>query len=278
MKVIKVGGGDGIDYELFCQDLSKQKDYILVHGGSSKLNEVSAKLGHPPRFVTSISGHQSRVTDRPTLEIFSMIYAGYMNKMIVETLQRLGVNAIGLTGIDGRLVEGDRKGALKIVENGRKKLLRGDYSGIIRTVNADLLTLLLENGYVPVLTPPAISKCGVAINVDGDRFAGQVAVALHAEILLLLSNVPGLLLDVGNEDSLVRQLHPAQLDEHTKTVAKGRMKKKLLGAKEALEGGVAKVILGDARGTAPVSAALAGHGTIIAQADNLCGEVSIAKG
>ncbi len=263
MKVIKVGGGDGIDYELFCQDLSKQQDYVLVHGGSARLNEVSAKLGHPPRFVTSVSGHESRVTDRKTLEIFNMIYAGHMNKMIVEILQRLGVNAVGLTGLDGRLVEGDRKETLKIIENGRKQVLRGDYSGIIRKVNAKLLNLLLENGYVPVLTPPAISGNGVAINVDGDRFAGKVAVALNAETLLLLSNVPGLLLDVSDEDSLVRSIHPDQLDEHMERVAKGRMKKKLLGAKESLMGGVRKVVLGDARGNTPVSDALAGRGTVI---------------
>lgn len=263
MNVIKVGGGDGIDYELFCQDLLQQRDYVLVHGGSAKLNEVAAKLGHPPRFVTSVSGHQSRVTDRATLEIFNMIYAGHINKMIVETLQRLGVNAVGLTGLDGRLVEGDRKETLKIIEDGRKQVLRGDYSGIIRRVNAKLLNLLLENGYVPVLTPPAISECGVAINVDGDRFAAQVAVALDAEVLLLLSNVPGLLLDLRDQDSAIRCIRPDQIDDHIERVAKGRMKKKLLGAKEALAGGVRKVVLGDARGNTPVSDALAGRGTVI---------------
>lgn len=263
MNVIKVGGGDGIDYELFCQDLSKQGDYVLVHGGSAKLNEVSTKLGHPPHFVTSVSGHQSRLTDRHTLEIFNMVYAGYANKMIVEMLQRLGVNAVGLTGLDGRLVEGDQKEALKIIEDGRKQVIRGDHSGIIRKINTKLLDLLLDNGYVPVLTPPAISGSGVAINVDGDRFAAQVAVALEAENLLLLSNVPGLLLDVADEDSLIRHILPDQIDDHIERVAKGRMKKKLLGAKEALAGGVGKVILGDARGSSPISDALAENGTVI---------------
>ena len=263
INVIKVGGGDGIDYQQFCEDLSKQQDYVLVHGGSAKLNEVSTKLGHPPRFVTSVSGHQSRFTDRRTLEIFNMVYAGYANKMIVEILQCLGVNAVGLTGLDGRLVEGDRKGSLKIVENGRKQVLRGDLSGIIRKVNVDLLELLLGNGYVPVLTPPAISTDGVAINVDGDRFAAQVAVALKAEHLLLLSNVPGLLLDLSDEESLISSIQPDQLDSHIEKVAKGRMKKKLLGAKESLKGGVAQVVLGDARRISPVSDALAGVGTVI---------------
>jgi len=263
INVIKVGGGDGIDYQQFCEDLSKHQHYVLVHGGSAKLNEVSTKLGHPPRFVTSVSGHQSRFTDRRTLEIFNMVYAGYANKMIVEILQRLGVNAVGLSGLDGRLVEGDRKESLKIIENGRKQVLRGDLSGIIRKVNVDLLQLLLRNGYVPVLTPPAISSDGVAINVDGDRFAAQVAVALKAEHLLLLSNVPGLLLDLSDESSLIPSIRPDDLDKYIEDTAKGRMKKKLLGAKESLEGGVAAVVLGDARGASPVSDALEGTGTVI---------------
>ena len=263
MRVIKVGGGDGIDYEAFCQDLSKQQDFVLVHGGSSLLNEVSEKLGHPARFVTSVSGHQSRFTDRRTLELFNMVYAGHMNKMIVEMLQRLGVNALGLTGIDGRLVEGERKEVLKIIENGRKQVLRGDHSGIIRTINTRLLNLLLESKYVPVLTPPAISSRGVAINVDGDRLAGKVAVALQADALLLLSNVPGLLRDIADEGSLIRHVSFDRIDEYTDHVAQGRMKKKLLGAKEALEGGVRRVILGDARRSAPVADALAGKGTVI---------------
>ena len=263
VNVIKVGGGEGIDYEVFCQDLASHENYVLVHGGSARLNEVSTILGHPPRFVTSVSGHQSRYTDRETLEIFNMIYAGYTNKMIVEHLQRLGVNAVGLSGLDGRLIEGDRKRALKIVENGRKQILRGDHSGIIRTVNANLLGLLLDNGYVPVLTPPAISTCGVAINVDGDRLAAQVAVALEADCLLLLSNVPGLLRDVEDEASLIDELSSTELDAHIESVAKGRMKKKLLGAKEALAGGVGRVVIGDARGASPVTHGLAEHGTSI---------------
>lgn len=263
MKVIKVGGGRGIDYAAFCQDLSQHEDFVLVHGGSALLNEVSEKLGHPPRFVTSVSGHQSRLTDRRTLELFNMVYAGHTNKMIVEHLQRLGVNAVGLTGLDGRLAQGRQKGALKIIENGKKVVLRGDHSGTIQTINTHLLRLLLEGGYVPVLTPPAISTEGVAINVDGDRFAGQVAVALQARTLLLLSNVPGLLKTLEDESSLITRIAFDQIDAHIEHVAKGRMKKKLLGAKEALSGGVGKVILGDARGANPVSAALAGQGTVI---------------
>ena len=264
MIVVKVGGSLGIDYDALCQDLSQYaQPFVLVHGGSGLLNAVSAKLGHPPQFVTSVSGHESRLTDRRTMELFNMVYGGHMNKMLVEKLQTLGVNALGLTGLDGRLLEGRQKGALKVVENGKKKIIRGDLSGYIEKVNTPLLALLLDNGYVPVLTPPAISHEGVALNVDGDRFAARIAIALKAEALLLLSNVPGLLRDLDEESSLIPAINASQLDALIDEVARGRMKKKLLGAKEALGGGVGRVVLGDARGAKPVRQALTGTGTVV---------------
>lgn len=263
MLVVKVGGSKGIDYDSFLKDLSQYSDYVLVHGGSSELNDVATKLGNPPKFVTSVSGYTSRYTDKATLDIFNMIYSGKMNKMIVEKLQQLDVNAVGLSGIDGRLLEGRKKRALKIIVDGRKKILRGDLSGVIEKVNTNLLHLLLNNGYVPVLTPPAISYDGEAVNVDGDRCAGQVAVALQAKDLVILSNVPGLLRDPEDETSLVSEIPLAEIDRHIEHYAQGRMKKKLLGAKEALEGGVKRVILGDARGSNPLTQALQGQGTVI---------------
>ncbi len=263
MFVIKVGGSEGINYNSFLQDLAKYEDYIVVHGGSSELNAISEKLGKPPVFVTSVSRFSSRYTDRETMEIFNMIYAGKMNKMLVENLQKLGINAVGLSGIDGRLIEGKKKRALKIVENGKKKILRGDLSGMIEKINTNLLKLLLTNSYVPVLTPPAISYESEAINVDGDRCAGQIAVSMKADTLIILSNVPGLLKDANDESSLVKTIKADQIDYHIENYAKGRMKKKLLGAKEAIEGGVKSVILGDARSESPVSNAFNGQGTII---------------
>ncbi len=263
MFIVKVGGSEGIDYDSFLTDLIRHDDYIVVHGGSHELNNISRKLGKPPVFITSVSGFTSRFTDRETLEIFNMIYAGKMNKMLVEKLQGLGVNAVGLTGIDGRLMEGKRKRALKIIEDGKKKILRGDFSGIIENVNTNLLQLLMDNAYVPVLTPPAISYEGQAINVDGDRCAARVAVSMRAETLIILSNVPGLLHDVEDETSVIPKLSIDQIDSHIESYAKGRMKKKLLAAREALEGGVKRVILGDARRQAPVSLSFKEQGTII---------------
>ena len=141
-------------------------------------------------------------------------------------------------------------------------MLRGDHTGTVERVNTGLLTLLLENGYLPVLTPPGSSFEGTAINVDGDRAAAALAVAFQAEALLLLSNVPGLLHDFPDEISLIPEI-PAREVESFMTFAQDRMKKKVLGAAEAVRGGVKRVIFGDARISQPVLAALSGRGTVV---------------
>lgn len=267
MLIIKVGGAKGIDYDLLCDDVAvlwkEKKSLVLVHGGSSFTDEISEKLGHPPRYVTSVSGFQSRFTDRETLEIFEMVYCGKMNKGIVERLQRRGVNAVGLSGLDGRIWEGPRKDTLKIQEGGKRKVLRGDHTGKVEKVNINLIELLLENGYLPVLTPPASSYDGEAINVDGDRAAAMLGAAMKAETVLFLSNVPGLLSDVDDESSLIARLKVGELEAAMQDTAKGRMKKKVMGAAEAIQAGVARCIFGDARIESPVRAALGGRGTVI---------------
>lgn len=260
--VVKVGGGKGIDVDNVLDDLASYRDFVLVHGGSHETNIISERLGKPPRFVTSISGHTSRYTDRETLDIFSMVYAGKINVNIVTKLQELGVNAVGLTGVDGRLLEGKRKDAIKIIEGSKRKILRNDFTGKIEKVNTDLLGLLLDNGYVPVITVPAISYDNEPINADGDRAAAAIAVALGAEDLIILSNVPGLLRDVNDENSLIEDIPKDRIDDFM-DFAEGRMKKKVLGAKEALEQGVKRVIFASANIDKPVTSARSGHGTMI---------------
>ncbi len=266
MIVVKVGGSEGIDLNAVCADVAsvvqEGQELILVHGGSHQTNEVAEKLGHPPQFVTSPSGYTSRRTDRRTLEIFEMVYCGQINKGVVERLQQLGVNAVGLSGIDGRIWEGPRKKAIRVVQGDKTLIVRDDYTGVVEQVNVGLLRSLLDAGYLPVLTPPAISFEGEAINVDGDRAAGATAIAFGAEALLLLSNVPGLLRDFPDESTLIPHIAADEIEaaaEH----AEGRMRMKILGAREALEGGVQRVILGDARVEQPVRRALAGQGTVI---------------
>ena len=266
MIVVKVGGSEGIDLGAVCRDVAslvrEGQRLILVHGGSHRTNVVAEQLGHPPQFVTSISGFTSRRTDRQTLKIFEMVYCGEINKGIVEMLQAEGVNAVGLSGLDGRLLEGRRKAVIKIVQDGRRRVLRDDYTGTVDRVNTHLLLLLLDNGYLPVVTPPAISTGNVAINVDGDRAAAKIASSMKAEQLIILSNVPGLLAEFPDESTLIRRIEPSDLEEFM-AHAQGRMRIKLLGAMEAIRGGVGQVVFGDGRIEAPVRAALAGRGTVI---------------
>ncbi len=266
MFILKIGGSSGINYDLIADDIAalvqNGERMVVVHGGSALTNEVAEKLGHPPQFVTSVSGYTSRRTDRRTLEIFEMVYCGQMNKGLVEKLQSRGVNAVGLSGLDGRLWEGKRKAAIKIVENGRRRVLRDDFTGKVERVNTDLLTLLLSAGYVPVLTPPAISYEGEAINVDGDRAAAATAIALGAGTLIILSNVPGLLEKFPDESTLIRHI-PAQSLDKFMAVAQDRMKKKVMGAQEALAGGLTRIIFADGRVENPVRRALNGAGTVI---------------
>lgn len=271
MIVVKVGGSLGIDYDALCRDIAdlykRGEKLILVHGGSQETNRVAEALGHPPKFVTSPSGYTSRFTDRATIEIFEMVYCGKMNKGIVERLQKLGVNAVGLSGLDGRIFEGKHKDTVRSVENGKIKLLRGDHTGTVEKVNTHLIELLLDGGYLPVLTPPASSYEGVAINVDGDRAAAALATALKAHTLMMLSNVPGLLRNYPDEESLIPFIPSTDVESYME-FAQDRMKKKVLGAAEAVSGGVGRVIFGDARIEAPVTAALSGRGTVVAEKAN----------
>jgi acetylglutamate/LysW-gamma-L-alpha-aminoadipate kinase len=267
MIIIKVGGGEGIDLTAVCRDLAalrqQGQQMVLIHGGNYLATQVATALGHPPQFVTSPSGYTSRLTDRRTLEIFEMAYCGQINKGIVERLQQQNINAIGLSGIDGALWRGPRKKAIRAVENGRQRIIRDTFTGRVKQVNTGLLTMLLDADYLPVLTPPAISLEGEAINVDGDRAAAATAAALQASHLLILSDIPGVLRDFPDENSLIPTICTSELGHISETYAEGRMRIKLLAAREALEGGVSQVIIGSANGDQPIQAALAGNGTII---------------
>ena len=266
MIVIKVGGGTSLDIDAIVADIVSLRasgtELVLVHGGAKTTNTVAEALGHPPEFVTSETGHVSRRTDRRTLEIFEMVYCGQLNKMWVEKLQRQGVNAVGLSGLDGRIFEGARKDTLRIRVNGRRLVLRDDWTGTVERVNTGLLNLLTGAGYFPVLTPPGASTAGEAINVDGDRAAAMVAGALAAETLVMLTDMPGLLEKFPDESSLIARIPRGEADRYME-FAEGRMKKKVMGAVEAIAGGVGKVIFADGRIAEPITRALAGGGTHI---------------
>jgi len=264
--VIKLGGTDGVDFSAICKDavelLKQGKRLVLVHGGSAEANALGEGLGTPPRMITSPSGYTSRYTDRKTLEIFLMAVNGKVNSLLTEQLQMLGVNAFGLCGLDGRLMQATRKESIQSVENGKRKIIRDDYTGKIEIINTELLSMLLDVGYLPVIAPVAVSEKGEALNVDADRAAAMVASALKAETLILLTAVPGLMKNFPDESTLIRELPQSQLPVALEA-AQGRMKKKVLGAEEALKGGVSRVVISDGRIENPISYALDGNGTVI---------------
>lgn len=262
--VIKIGGGKGIDPTHAAAEIAELVHeghrIVLVHGGSHETNQLATALDHPTQTITSPSGHQSRRTDRRTLEIFEMAYCGKVNKAVVESLRRKAVDAVGLSGIDAGLWIGSRKGAIRAVEDGRTVIIRDDLSGRVESVDGDFLNLVLDAGRIPVLTPPAVTAEGIAINVDADRAAAATAAALDADELLLLSNVTGLLRNPDDPSSLIESVDSDSMDL-ARSAAKGRMKNKVLAAEEALGGGVRDVIIGSAQGDAAIKNARNGRGT-----------------
>ena len=278
MLVLKLGGGDGMDMTACCDDIAalwhRGERMIVVHGGADETSTLGEQLGHPARFVKSPNGMTSRYTDRETLEILAMACAGRRNVTLIEALQQRGVNAVGLAGVDGGLLRGPRKSAITAVEPNatgdgeRRVVLRDDHTGKVTRVNTHLLHLLLAGGYLPVLCPPALSDNNEAMNIDGDRAAAAVASALDADQLVILSDVPGLLRDRADLESVIPVVAPEEMDL-AMSFAQGSMRKKLLGAREAVDGGVGRVVLGLGRGDAPVQRAMSGSGTVftgIAQA------------
>lgn len=264
MLVIKIGGSVTNLDSLLVDVAACREPLVLVHGANRELNDLSARLGHPPRMVTSERGEVSRFTDATTMDHFLMAYAGKQNTRIVERLRALGANAVGLTAMDGGIAVGRRKPDIRIKEGEKVKLLHGDHSGTIERIEPRLLQLLLENGYLPVVTPPAISHEGVAINVDGDRLAMEIAAALKAERLLIFADTPGFMRDVSDERSVIPSIGLADVDRIAE-YGKGRARVKLLAAAQAIRRGIQAVGLLDGRGEHPLTRAFEGAGTWVTQ-------------
>ncbi len=247
--VVKIGGSTvTISEELVCElarEIGAGRTMVLVHGGSALTDILCSRLGHPICKITAPSVMTSRYTDSETLQILAMAVAGQINTALVSSLQQQGVNALGLSGVDGRLIVAKRKAVLRSRDSeGRIHLIRNDYTGQVVQINSQLLRQLLEAGYLPVIAPLALSIEGERLNVDGDRAAAAIAVALGAEALVIITNVRGLLQDADDPTSLVQMLTAAQIAEHIHSTH-GGMRKKLLAAQEALAGGVARVHIGN---------------------------------
>jgi acetylglutamate/LysW-gamma-L-alpha-aminoadipate kinase len=269
MLVIKIGGGAEIGaggYANFAHDLATlEEPAVVVHGGNAEFSALSRLLGMPPRMITSASGRVTRYTDAATMDAMLMAYCGKVNKRLVATLRDAGVNAVGLSAIDGGIGVGRRKPVLRGMEDGKQKVLRDDHAGTLERVDATLVRLLLDNGYVPVLTPPALGEDGIPINVDGDKLALELATALCADGLLFFSDTPGLLRDRDDEATLIAEID-ASAPEAALAAAGGRMLVKVEAALGAVERGVGRVVFADGRITKPIRAALAGQGTTVRRA------------
>lgn len=264
--VIKMGGAAGVatarvldEVARYLAEAEDGRRVVLVHGGSELTDELSAQLGHEVRTLISPGGMTSRYTDHETLRIYAMAVAGQINTEVVAHLQDRGIDALGLAGVDGRLLLARRKAAIRaLTPDGRVRIVRDDYTGQLEQVNVRLLHTLLDAGYLPVIAPLALSREGERLNVDGDRVAATIAMALGAQELVIVTSVPGLLRDPGDPSTLVQRIEAAQLDDST-ACAQGRMRTKILAARQALAGGVQRIHIGNA----PLSEILNGSGTTI---------------
>src|SRR5215217_7629252 len=269
MLVIKIGGGAAIGeagFTNFAEDLATiAEPVVVVHGGNAEFSALSGQLGMPPRMVTSSSGRVTRYTDVATMDVMLMTYCGKVNKRLVATLRAAGLNAVGLSAIDGGIGTGRRKPVLRGIEDGKSKVLRDDHAGSLETVDPSLVRLLLQNGYTPVLTPPALGEAGVPINVDGDKLALELATALQVDGLLFFSDTPGLLRDRHDETSLIAEID-ASSPESALSSAAGRMVVKVEAALGAVDRGVGRVVFADGRSANPIQAALNGKGTTVRHA------------
>ncbi len=262
MMLIKIGGGEQINLEATIADLATlEQPFIIVHGANVLRDQLAQRLDIEKTVLTSVSGYSSVFSDQAALDVIMMSYSGLRNKQIVELCQRNGINAVGLTGLDGRLVQGERNKGIRVRENG-KTMIKRDLSGKPRSINTTLLTLLLDNGYCPVLTIPIADENGFAINSENDDIIVQLAQALAIESVLQLIEAPGFLDDPTDENSLVARMSVAELQAREATV-EGRIKRKLLALTRLCQGGKTRVIIADGRGEQPIINALAGAGTHI---------------
>jgi [amino group carrier protein]-L-2-aminoadipate/L-glutamate 6-kinase len=265
MILIKIGGGSQLNLPAIAQDikeLSLKEQIVVVHGANAERDKLAKKLGRATRYLTSPSGHQGVYTDQQAIDVMLMAYSGLVNKKIVALFRSNGINALGLSGIDGGLWQGERKKHLYSVENGKTKLITDTFTGKVTQVNANLIHLLLDNQYLPVITQAAISEGGEIINTDNDRNIAVMVKSLKIKTVISLFEAPGLLRKYPDERSLIKTINKKKLDDYL-PYCQGRMKKKLMGAKEAFTAGLKKMYWADGRIEQPILKTLDGQGTII---------------
>jgi len=260
--IVKVGGGSTINLPAIARDLrSIETPVVVVHGANACRDELAGRLGTPPVTITSASGIESVYTDDAQLELLTMAYAGLANKRFVQLCQQEGVNAIGLSGLDGAVVRGRRNPAIRVVDKGRKKLVR-DHSGKPVAVNTSLLRCLLEEGTTPLLTVPILDESGRAVNTENDTVVALLQEALGARTVVQLIEARGFLDRPDDDDSVIPRMSFDELDRRLAS-SSGRFRRKLMALTSMRASGCETIHVGDGRGDSPLTSALAGIGTTI---------------
>ncbi len=248
MLVIKIGGGKGMNETAVVENAAelvkkKGEKIVIIVGGNARLDQKMRDKKYEPRIITSERGEKSRFTDENVLKYLKEIYMDEIADSLVDILRRdCEVDAINLSKEDNPIIAKQHE-KMRIVENGKVKVIDGDLTGKIVKVEVEKIQKALDENKIPLLCPPAKTEDGKELNVDGDKIASQVAIALKAEKLIFFSNTNGLLEDVSDETSTIREISIKDADKY----AIGRMKKKVLSAKRAIEAGVGEVIFGDGR-------------------------------
>jgi acetylglutamate/LysW-gamma-L-alpha-aminoadipate kinase len=258
--VLKLGGGAGVEHRQVLQNLAERvangERWILVHGVSNRANELAQAAGIAVRTITSPGGHVSRYTDSAMIALYAQAVQA-VNAELASQLETLGVAVCAFA--QAGVIAGQRKTAIRAIQNGRPVIIRDDFSGRITGIDVNALSAALDAGQVPVIAPIALGENGENLNVDGDVVAAEIARQLQADTLVILSNVPGLLRDVGDVNSVINTIPVMEIGRFA-NYAQGRMKKKLLAAETAH---IRRVILADSRGELPLDTALNGAGTHI---------------
>ena len=212
---------------------------LIVHGGGPEISRSMEKLGKESKFIKGL-----RVTDEETMEIIEMVLVGKISTEIVSELIKHDGDAISLSGKDSSLIYAHKKGASKIDE----ELVDLGLVGEVDCINTDLLEMFIDNDYIPVISPVGIAKDGTSLNLNADTAAGEVASAIDAEKLIILTDVPGVLRDPSDPDSLIQKIRISEVpDLIEQGVITGGMNPKIETCVKAIENGVKSCHIIDGR-------------------------------